>query len=370
MNADFQRLMHEATRLTQTGDLRGATNAITTALFGGQASATRASADDGDVIEVEAREVPDRDATPGQDASRATAQPRHGQSGKADSSAEAGRFIAGSFQNSAGQRDYKLYVPPGAGTQPMPLVVMLHGCTQNPDDFAAGTQMNQAAQEQGFFVLYPDQSTRANPQRCWNWFKHNHQVKGRGEPAILEGMTREVMAAHAIDADRVYVAGLSAGGAMAAILGDAYPELYSAVGVHSGLATGVASDLPSALAAMKGQGRVVSGAASGMPTIVFHGDADSTVHAGNGVQVIEASVGMAAKHDVLTVSAAGGRGATRQVHRDHAGRVVAEHWLVHGAGHAWSGGSSEGSYTDASGPSATQEMLRFFLAHPRRPSMQ
>ncbi|QEI08863.1 PHB depolymerase family esterase [Pigmentiphaga aceris] len=370
MSPEFQRLMNEATRLTQTGDLRAATAAIQNALFGGQASAHQASHDDGDVIEVEAREVPDRDVTSGQATARPDASSRHDQRHTARPSADAGRFIAGSFQNSAGQRNYKLYVPPGAGTQPMPLVVMLHGCTQNPDDFAAGTEMNQAAQEQGFFVLYPEQSTQANPQRCWNWFKHNHQVKGRGEPAMLEGMTREVMATYAIDAARVYVAGLSAGGAMAAILGDAYPELYSAVGVHSGLAAGVASDLSSALAAMKGQGRVVSGAVSGMPTIVFHGDADATVHAGNGQQVIAASVGIAARQDVLSVAPSGGRGATRHVHRDRSDRVVAEHWVVHGAGHAWSGGSSNGSYADASGPSATQEMLRFFFEHPRRSGMQ
>lgn len=367
MSPEFQRLMSEATRLTRTGDLRAATDAIKTALFGGSAPGRHAPADDVDVIDVEAREVPDADAPPRAREARADTPipPRESGTDKG-----VGSFIAGSFRNSAGQRDYKLFIPPGAGTRPMPLVVMLHGCTQDPDDFAAGTRMNDAALAQGVFVLYPGQSRRANPHGCWNWFKHNHQVKGRGEPALLEGMTRDVMASHSIDPDRVYVAGLSAGGAMAAILGDAYPELYSAVGVHSGLAAGAASDLPSALQAMKGNGRLVSGAASGMPTIVFHGDADGTVHADNGKQVIEASVGIVAKLEVVDVSAPGGRQATRHVHRDRSGRVVAEHWLVHGAAHAWSGGSSEGSYTDSSGPSATQEMLRFFFEHPRRPSMQ
>jgi poly(hydroxyalkanoate) depolymerase family esterase len=362
MSPDFHRLMNEATRLTRTGDLRAATDAIKAALFGGTARETDVQPDDSNVIEVEAREVPD---------ARATRSDRpHAPARSADADDGIGSFIAGSFRNSAGHRDYKLFIPPGAGTRPMPLIVMLHGCTQNPDDFAAGTRMNEAARAQGFFVLYPGQSQRANPHGCWNWFKHNHQVRGRGEPAVLEGMTRDVMAKYAVDPDRVYVAGLSAGGAMAAILGDAYPELYSAVGVHSGLATGAASDLPSALQAMKGRGKVVSGAASGMPTIVFHGDADGTVNADNGKQVIEASVGLVAKLDVVDVATPGERHATRRLHRDGAGRVVAEHWLVHGAAHAWSGGSSEGSYTDSSGPSATREMLRFFFEHPRRPSVQ
>ncbi|CAN7754623.1 MULTISPECIES: extracellular catalytic domain type 1 short-chain-length polyhydroxyalkanoate depolymerase [unclassified Variovorax] len=165
---------------------------------------------------------------------------------------------------------------------------MLHGCTQGLDDFAAGTAMNEAALAQGFFVLYPAQSQQANPQHCWKWFKHNHQRRGRGEPALLAGMTRDVMARHAIDPERVHVAGLSAGGAMAAILGDAYPDLHAAVGAHSGLAAGVASDLPSALAAMKGGGTNVLSVPSGVPTVVFHGDADATVHPCNGEQVIAA----------------------------------------------------------------------------------
>ena len=278
----------------------------------------------------------------------------------------AGRFITGSHGGTSGRREFKLYIPPGAGERPLPLVVMLHGCTQNPDDFAAGTGMNEAALAQGFFVLYPEQSQKMNPQRCWNWFKHNHQARGRGEPALLAGMTREVIARHAIDPDRVYVAGLSAGGAMAAILGDTYPDLYAAVGVHSGLAAGSAKDLPSALAAMKGGGTPVRTNASGLPTIVFHGDADTIVHPGNGEQVITASAGTASSGEVERVNKPGGRATTRSKHRSSDGAVVAEHWLVHGAPHAWSGGSTKGSYTDESGPDASAEMVRFFLEHPRR----
>ncbi len=279
------------------------------------------------------------------------------------------RFVDGSHNGDSGERDFKLYIPPGAGSDPLPLVVMLHGCTQDPEDFAAGTAMNTLAGSQGFYVLYPAQSHQVNPQGCWNWFKHSHQERGRGEPALLAGMTREVMAAHAINPARVYVAGLSAGGAMAAILGETYPDLYSAVGVHSGLATGVASDLGSALGAMS-SGASLSRAtqASGVPTIVFHGDADSTVNPVNGEQVIAASAGSTSRVEIERLSPPERRASTRSIHRAANGAVVAEHWLVHGAPHAWSGGNTRGSFTDARGPDASAEMMRFFMAHPRRPA--
>ena len=358
MNPNFLRLMNEATRLTRGGDLQAASAAIQAALSGGLAAAAapRNMRDAIDVIDVEAREAP-------------SAPPAFGDMpppAPAGSVPAAGRFIAGSHGDSSGRRDFKLYIPPGAGERPLPLVVMLHGCTQNPDDFAAGTAMNDAALAQGFFVLYPAQSQKGNPQRCWNWFKHNHQARGRGEPALLAGMTRAAMASHAIDPDRVYVAGLSAGGAMAAILGDAYPDIYAAVGVHSGLAAGIATDLPSALGAMKSGGTKIRDRASGVATIVFHGDADATVHPANAEQVIAASVGAGAAVEVEHLKAAGGRAYTRRVHRAADGQVLAEQWLVHGAPHAWSGGSARGSYTDAAGPDASAEMIRFFLAHPRR----
>jgi poly(hydroxyalkanoate) depolymerase family esterase len=359
----FQRLMN-ATRLTRSGNLGAATAAIQAALADGSPTGTTATANDPHVIDVVAREIvvpsaelpipsdntEERPAAPSQPLPRSSGQ---------------GEFIVGSYACAAGTRDYKLFVPPAAGTRALPLVVMLHGCTQNPDDFAAGTAMNDAALEHGFFVLYPAQSQNANPQRCWNWFKHNHQARGRGEPELLAGMTREVMERHAIDPARVYVAGLSAGGAMAAILGDAYPDLFAAVGVHSGLATGIAKDLPSALGAMKGTGAKPNGVASGIATIVFHGDADATVHPGNGGHVIAASVG-AMDGEIEKGYSAGGRGYTRRVHRGAAGEVLAEHWVVHGAQHAWSGGSAKGSYTDPRGPDATAEMVRFFMEHPHR----
>ncbi|VTU18123.1 esterase, PHB depolymerase family [Variovorax sp. PBS-H4] len=357
MSFDLKHLMAEATRLTRAGDLRAATAAIQAALHGAE-RAQPMPEETGAVIDVEARHVPDSPPPRSVDDAPVAY----------DDVAVPGRFIAGSFADASGRRDYKLYIPPEAGRRPLPLVVMLHGCTQDPDDFAAGTAMNAAALAQGFFVLYPAQSRQANPQACWNWFKHNHQKRGRGEPALLAGMTRAVMAQYTIDPQRVYVAGLSAGGAMAAILGEAYPDLYAAVGVHSGLAAGVATDLPAALMAMKSGGVMQGGVASGMPTIVFHGDADATVHASNGEQVIAASVGNTATVEVQHLNAKGARASTRRLHRSADGRVLAEHWTVHGAPHAWAGGSAKGSYTDARGPDASAEMLRFFFERPRKPA--
>ncbi|QVQ27724.1 alpha/beta hydrolase family esterase [Achromobacter deleyi] len=355
MHPEFQQLMSQATQLTRSGDLAAATAAIQAALRGGLPAA-HARRDDSDVIEVEAWEIPDSPGA-GQATSDDVVTPARPAGVRGDT------FIAGSFRNSAGQRGYKLYVPPNPDNTPRPLVVMLHGCTQDADDFAAGTAMNAAAREQGFYVLYPVQSREANPQKCWNWFKHNHQQQGRGEPSILAGMTRDVIGAHPIDAGRVYVAGLSAGGAMAAILAGAYPGLYAAAGVHSGLAPGVASDLPSALAAMKGAGiRAGAPAGSGVPTIVFHGDRDATVHPGNAESVIAASAGPGVRAETLRVpGAAGKRHSTRHVYRNAAGDIIAERWDVHGAGHAWAGGTEQGSYTDRTGPDATAEMLRFFF---------
>ncbi|MGZ5786326.1 MAG: extracellular catalytic domain type 1 short-chain-length polyhydroxyalkanoate depolymerase [Ramlibacter sp.] len=344
MNTLFQRLMKGATQLVHKGDLRAATAAIQQAL----ARHSHAHAD----VEVQAREV---------------FEPAPSNSSARGDHPDADSFLAGTFSGTGGSREYKLYVPPQAGSRPLPLVVMLHGCTQNAGDFAAGTDMNRLARAHGFFVLYPEQSGQANPQRCWNWFKHTHQARGRGEPQLLADMTHEVMTSHSIDAARVYVAGLSAGGAMAAILGDAYPDLFAAVGVHSGLATGIAKDLPSALGAMQRGPAVQAAASSGVPTIVFHGDADNTVHPGNGEHVIAASVHKQATVEEQAGSSANGHRYTRQVHRAPDGRVVAEHWVVHGAAHAWSGGSALGTYTDPRGPDASAEMVRFFFEVEKRP---
>ncbi|TQK04760.1 poly(hydroxyalkanoate) depolymerase family esterase [Herbaspirillum sp. SJZ107] len=281
--------------------------------------------------------------------------------------AEPGEFLHGSFSNAAGTRAYRLYVPARAAAGPRPLVVMLHGCTQHAQDFAAGTTMNALAEEHGCLVLYPEQPRSANANGCWNWFEAAHQGREGGEPALLAGMTREVLREHGGDPGRVFVAGLSAGGAMAAILGAAYPELYAAVGVHSGLAAGSAHDLMSALNAMKGtRGRKAAakhGVAGRLPAIVFHGDADGTVHASNGEAVLRQFTQGAPLREVEERGQDGsGRSHTRTVLLDADGRAVAEHWVLHGGGHAWSGGSTAGSYAEAGGPNASAEMLRFFLA--------
>lgn len=355
---DFQKLMAEATRLTQGGHLQAATAAIQAALSGAAApaAATPATADDRDVIDVQAREVKcDASALPQNVTAAPPAQHRV-------NPGAGGQFITGSHaEASAGMREYKLYIPPAAAdAKPLPLVVMLHGCGQSPDDFSAGTGMNEAALQHGFYVLYPAQTQHANASRCWNWFKHNHQARGRGEPALLAGMTRDVMARYPIDPQRVYVAGLSAGGAMAAILGDAYPDLFAAVGVHSGLATGAASDMPSAFGAMQNGSAASARTTASPPTIVFHGDQDATVHPSNGEHVVFTSAGVLVPERLRTRSD-NGREYTRHIYRDAGGRVIAEHWVVHGAGHAWSGGNALGSYTDAKGPDASEEMLRFFF---------
>ncbi len=282
------------------------------------------------------------------------------------------QFLSGTFSNQAGSRAYKLYVPSGYKGQKVPLIVMLHGCTQSPDDFAAGTGMNNAAEEQTCLVVYPGQSSGAHPQKCWKWFSAEDQQRDAGEPSLIAGMTRQVMRDYAVDPERVYVAGLSAGGAAAAVMGDAYPDLYAAIGVHSGLACGAARDLPSALAAMqRGNAagarsrRASGGTRRVVPAIVFHGDRDKTVSPRNGEDVVEqAAPGAGSRMRVVKGQVPGGHAYTRTVYLDDAGRPSTEHWVIQGAGHAWSGGSAAGTYTDPHGPDATREMLRFFGEHP------
>lgn len=275
-----------------------------------------------------------------------------------------GHFIDASYTNEAGTRDYKLYVPSSYHGQKAPLLVMLHGCTQHPDDFALGTGMNAVAEEYGCLVAYPAQSAQANAHRCWNWFNAVEQQRGQGEPAIIAGLTQDLMARYVIDPSQVYVAGLSAGGAMAAILGTLYPELYAAVGVHSGLPFAAAHDLPSAIAAMQGELKRRNNAGQAgraQPMIVFHGDRDTTVHPVNGDELIN----LRRRHPEEAIVVEPGRvpdghAYTRTVHRHPDGSVHAEHWVVHGAGHAWFGGNTLGTYTDGRGPDASREMMRFF----------
>ncbi|RZT05679.1 esterase, PHB depolymerase family [Duganella sp. CF402] len=273
------------------------------------------------------------------------------------------QFINGSYTNHAGTRNYKLYVPASYHGQAMPLLVMLHGCTQNPDDFAAGTQMNQLAEEVGFFVVYPEQNANANHSKCWNWFNEIDQKRGQGEPSIIAGIAQQIIDEYPVNERQVYVAGLSAGGAMAVIAGTLYPELFAAVGVHSGLPFASAQDLPSALSAMKrGVHRATKAGDPSQPIIVFHGDSDTTVHPVNGEQVMAQRLHhhRGARPSVQSGAVPDGYRYTQTTHIKPDGTPLGEHWVVHGAGHAWSGGSASGSYTDAKGPDASREMLRFF----------
>ncbi len=288
---------------------------------------------------------------------------------------ERSRFTRGCHDDGGRRLPYLLFVPGGARERPMPLIVMLHGCGQDAADFALGTGMNALAERHGCLVLYPEQPCGAHWNRCWNWYDGAHHERGAGEPALIAGLTRRIMAEHAVDPKRVAVAGLSAGGAMAVILGRTHPDLFSAVGSHSGMAHGSATSGTDALLVMRdGPGRSTPappGRHAGVPVIVFHGDADATVHRTNSSGVVRQSLeGRAARGQGAAVSmveetgCAGGRRFTRQVHHESTGGVLAEQWIVHGTGHAWSGGDLRGSYTDTRGPSASEEMLRFFIDRP------
>src|SRR5215208_4703910 len=300
-----------------------------------------------------------------------------------------GRFVERSYTNQAGTRSYRLYIPSGYVGQEVPLVVMLHGCTQNPNDIAAGTQMNTLAEEHTFLVAYPAQAQGANMKKCWNWFKVSDQQRGRGEPSLVAGITRQITDEYKVADGRVYVAGMSSGGAMAAIMGEAYPDVYAAVGIHSGLAPGAAHYMPSAFAAMHQGGALTprrdisTATATGqsariVPAILFHGDCDKTVHPRNADYLLEHYCaaktagsrdevgGSTPRGTVRQGQVPGGHAYTRATYRDAGGRAIVERWTVHGLGHAWSGGSSSGSYTDPKGPDASAEMVRFFNQHPKR----
>jgi poly(hydroxyalkanoate) depolymerase family esterase len=280
-------------------------------------------------------------------------------------------FLQQHFSSSAGALDYKIFVPAPVDDRRAPLLLMLHGCTQTADDFALGTRMNQHARDHGYVVAWPQQSATRNRNRCWNWFRSSDQQRERGEPAMLAALTSHLIEQHGLDPRRVYVAGLSAGGAMAAVLAHTHPDIYAAIGVHSGLPIGLATDVPSAFAAMrtaeaKVRGRGVEATHARVPAIVFHGDADTTVHPRNGEGLIIQSLGGTATADAANCAPTiergisdGGRRFTRTLHVQ-SGRVCAEHWVTHGAAHAWSGGDPGGSYTDPSGPDASAQMLRFF----------
>ena len=275
-------------------------------------------------------------------------------------------FQSGTNDCAFGTRTFKLYLPVVAGKNsgPLPLVVMLHGCGQTPQDFARGTGMNALAEEFGFIVLYPAQARKAHLNRCWNWFRRGDQMRGAGEPALIASLTRTVIAEHNVDPARVYVAGLSAGAAAAMIVATAYHDIFAVVGVHSGMAAGAAHDAGSATRAMQG-GDPGKRQEIPTPTIIFHGDADKVVNPRNGrfvtMRGVEPFAGLSKNEQ--TRSGANGRGYTRIQYRIGKGRPYVEQWVVHESGHAWSGGHVAGSYTDPKGPDASREMVRFFMRH-------
>lgn len=276
------------------------------------------------------------------------------------------RFTGHHFSCDAGSLSYKLYVPATVRGRRLSLVMMLHGCTQDPDDFAQGTQMNGLADRNGLIVVYPQQSRSANAHGCWNWFDGRHQRRGAGEPAVLAALAAQIAGEHGIDRDHTFVAGLSAGGAMSEVLVSTYPDVFAAAGIHSGLPYGAAADLVSALGAMKGHSLRTTAldgdVGPDVRKIVFHGDADTTVHASNAQKILDrAAADTPDAGQEITERTINGREVTRTTLGDTDGTARTEHWLIHGAGHAWSGAAHGGSYTDPTGPDASREMVRFFL---------
>lgn len=379
INETIRRALASAGLNTTSGPMRGVTDTIRQALeAGGLRSPAFAPPVDDAVVDVDARVI-----YPGEDAREPSTEVPTGRPAEA----APGTFETCHFSNRAGNRAYKLYVPAKAPEAARPIVVMLHGCTQSADDFAAGTQMNRVAEQHGFLVVYPEQSGQANVSRCWNWFQQEDQQRDAGEPSLIAGIVKEVAAGHGADPGRVFIAGLSAGAAMAVVLGETYPDLFAGVGVHSGLPYGSANDIPSAMAAMKGgrsglpglQAALNAGAqaqkrkaAQSIPTIVFHGDRDHTVQLMNGTEIVEQAKqaylaraeGGKLTADIERGTSAAGRSFTRTTYADGTGQVRIEAWTLHGAGHAWSGGDRGGSFTDPSGPDASAEMVRFFLRLP------
>lgn len=274
------------------------------------------------------------------------------------------QFLSLTHNSAHGSISYRLYIPANQSDAPMPLVVMLHGCTQTPEDFAIGTGMNRVAEARGLLIAYPSQPSARNAQKCWNWFRPEDQHRGRGEPALIAGLASDILRDHCGDPSRVYIAGLSAGAAAAVIVAAQYPDVFSAAGVHSGLPAGSARDVPSAFSAMR-QGGLAEPHRSIVPVIVFHGSNDATVHPQNAKAIIsQATKAMPdmASETVLSRSNPG-RSVERTIHRNMDGKPMAELWEIDRAGHAWMGGDAAGSYVDPTGPDASRHMIDFFLHH-------
>lgn len=414
MNNHIQAAMAEATRLTHAGRLTEASTLIQRTLAG-LASTNVAAGEPGDAdspLEAEFRIL--EDSSPLKETSGGGGSQSYRTGGKAATARSAvarrtlfpdalrfpgsmrwtigsmrpvtpdvvfspvqtsGQFVEKTYTNRAGTRSYQLYIPSGYTGQAVPLVIMLHGCTQTSRNFAAGTRMNGHAEGETFLVAYPEQEISANGSKCWNWFQQTDQHRDMGEPSLIAGITQQIMSDYHVDGRRVYIAGLSSGGAMAAIMAATYPDLYAAVGVHSGLAYGAAHDLPSAFAAMvQGTDQGAQHLTESIPLIVFHGDSDTTVAPVNADYLLDQWLrGTSNGQDSMQRAArdvkmergqvANGHAYTRTIYHDSSGRAIIEKWMVHQAGHAWSGGSPSGSYTDPKGPDASAEMVRFFTEH-------
>jgi poly(hydroxyalkanoate) depolymerase family esterase len=370
MNTNQMAAMAEATRFTREGRLVEATALLQAALAG------------------QAPSVPSADSAPPNFATAPIPLSGHGRVPPwpvgsrstqrrdplaARDATRAGRFDTLSFTNAAGNRAYRVCVPTGFTGAPLPLVVMLHGGTQDATSFAAATGMNDLAERHTFLVAYPEQPRSANSGLYWNWFDPGHQHRDSGEPSLIAGITAQVIANFGVDTQRVYVAGFSAGGAMAAVMAAAYPDLYAAVGVHSGLAYAAAGDVASAFSAMQhGPSRPARLQAPALPLIVFHGDSDTTVAPSNaGCLIDQALDGRSSGHSATSVARVtsrgqvpGGHGYTRACYQLASGTTVAECWTIHDSGHSWSGGVARQSYTDPRGPNASVEFKRFFDEHP------
>jgi poly(hydroxyalkanoate) depolymerase family esterase len=362
----FSQAMLKATKLTGVGKLLDATRLIQRTLFGAEPTSTPPKPGPA-ANDEHADKAPPRviilPPPSGFEPPPAAAQDR-----KAS-------FTQHSFAFEGDSYPYRLYIPAASsdavGTL-MPLVVLLHGCKQDALDFANGTAMNTLAEQHHTLVLYPEQTTSGNAMRCWNWFDPSHQQAGRGEPGMIAALTQKIITQYSADPARVYVAGLSAGGAMAAVVSGQHPDLFAAVGVHSGLAAGAAQDVMSAFGAMR------SGAkghkTTALPTIVFHGAADTTVHPDNSDFIADAALAALKASGVSLVkttiniesSVAGDpEHAERTVYSNASGTPFVESWCVLAGPHAWSGGSAQGSYTDPDGPDASAAMLTFFLRHEK-----
>jgi poly(hydroxyalkanoate) depolymerase family esterase len=284
-------------------------------------------------------------------------------------------WVQKTFRGKMGARNYKVFIPTSYGREPLPMIVMLHGANQDPDDFAAGTKMNVLAEEARYIVVYPEQPLSANAARCWNWFRPGDQIRESGEAALIAELTREVMSTYNADPTRIYVAGMSAGGAMAVNLAVTHTDLYAAAGIHSGLPYGIADDAFSAMSVMNYGAtnpqfalcQKKSGQRAHTPMIAFHGDQDNVVHPRNCDELMRMNCIFALSPEstpsqvtTFAPETDGIYGHMRSLSCDDTGDVIGEQWIIHGLDHAWSGGDSAGSYTDCNGPDASREMLRFF----------